>query len=78
MRLQIIYDIRKEDLIFIFQVFRDNCLHFYCYIYNVSADMSSGLLPLLVDLESLHGTSNNVLYLIHGVASSDFVNHNRL
>ena len=39
----------------------------YCYIHNVSADMSSGLhLVFLVELWSLHGTSNHVLYLIHG------------
>ena len=45
--------------------FSDYC-HLYCYIHNVSADESPGLLQLfLVELESLCGTSNVVLYLIH-------------
>ena len=47
--------------------FSDYCLRLYRYIQNVSADMSSGLLQVfLVELGSLHGTSNHVLYLIHG------------
>ena len=46
-------------------------LHLYCYIHNVSADMFSGLLrAFLVELRSLHATSNHVLYLIHAVGGS--------
>ena len=41
--------------------------YLYRYIHNVSADMSSGLLQVFVELRRLHGTSNNVLYLIHRV-----------
>ena len=50
--------------------FSDYCLHLYCYIlycyiHNVLADMSPGLRQVfLVELRSLHGTSNHVLYLI--------------
>ena len=41
-------------------------LHLYCYINNVSVDMSSGLLQVFfVELGNLHGTSNYVLNLIH-------------
>ena len=36
------------------------------YFHNVSADMSSDLLQLFVELGNLHGTSNYVLYWIHG------------
>ena len=51
--------------IFYLSRFSDYCLHLNCYIHNVSADMSSGLLQvLLVELVSLHETSNHVLYLI--------------
>ena len=39
--------------------------------------MSSGLLQVFVELGSLHGTSNYVLYWIHGVTCSDSVCHNR-
>ena len=47
-------------------VYSNNCLHLYCYIHNVSADTSFGLLKgFLVELGSLHGTSNRTLYLIH-------------
>ena len=46
--------------------FTDYYLHLYCYIHNVSADMSFGLLQVFVELGSLQGTSNHVLYLIHG------------
>ena len=60
-------------------VFSDYCLHLHGYIHNVSVDMSSGFLQeFLVELESQHWTSNHVLHLIHGVASSDSVNHNRI
>ena len=46
--------------------FSDNCLHYYAYIHNVSADMSSDLLQMLiVELESLHGNSNHLFYSIH-------------
>ena len=44
--------------------FKDDCLHLYCYIH-ISADMSSGLLQVFVELGSQHGTSNYILYLIH-------------
>ena len=52
------------------------CIYIYIYIYilflflylfyihNVSADMSSGLLQVFVELRNLHGTSNYVLYWI--------------
>ena len=40
--------------------------------------MSSGFLQVFVELGNLHGTSNYVLYWIHGVTCSDFVNHNRV
>ena len=37
--------------------FSDYGLHLYCYILNVSADMSSGPLSVfLVELGNLHGT----------------------
>ena len=51
--------------------FSNYCLHLYYYIHNVSADMSSGLLQVFVELGSLHGTSNHILFLIHGVACSN-------
>ena len=41
------------------------CLHLYYYIHDVSSDMSSGFLQVfLIELRSLHGTSNHVLYFI--------------
>ena len=43
--------------------FHLNC---YCYSHNVSADMSSDLLQVFVELRNLHGTSDYVLYWIHG------------
>ena len=46
--------------------FLDYCLHLYCYVHNVLADMSSGLLQMFVEHRNLHGTLNHVLYLIHG------------
>ena len=46
--------------------FLENCLHLYCYFHNVSVDMSSGLLQVFVELGNLHGTSNYILYWIHG------------
>ena len=36
--------------------------HLYSYFHNVSADMSSSLLQVFVELENLHGTSNYILY----------------
>ena len=39
--------------------------------------MSSGLLQVFVELGNLHGTSNYVLYWIHGVLCSDSVSYNR-
>ena len=38
--------------------FSDHCLKLYCYIHNISADISSGLLQVFVEFGSLHGTSN--------------------
>ena len=58
--------------------FSDYCLHLKSYFHNVSANMSSGFLQVFVELGNLHGTSNYVLYWIHGVASSDSVSHNRV
>ena len=41
--------------------------------------MSSGLLQVFFELTNLHGTSNYVLYWIHGgLACSDSVNYNRV
>ena len=57
------------------QEFSDYCLHLYCYFYNVSAEMSSGLLRVFFELGNLNGTSNYVLYWIHGVSCSDSVSH---
>ena len=43
------------------------CLHLYYYIHYVSTDASFDLLEVLyVKLRSLHRTSNQTLYLIHG------------
>ena len=39
---------------------------YYCLHHNVSANMSSGLLHVFIELRSLERTSNHVLYLIHG------------
>ena len=44
-------------------VFSDYCL--YLYIHTVSANMSTSLLQVFVELWSLHGTSNCVLYLFN-------------
>ena len=52
--------------------------NFAIFFHNVSADMSSGLLQVFVELGNLHGTSNYVLYWIYGVACSDSVSHNRV
>ena len=46
--------------------FLDDRRHLYCYIHNISTDISSGL-QVFIKLRSLHGTLNQVLYLIHGV-----------
>ena len=40
------------------------CFYLYCYFHNVSADISSGLLQVFVELGNLHGTSNNDLYSV--------------
>ena len=40
--------------------FLEYCLHLYGYFNNVSADMSTGLLQVFVELWNLHGTSNYV------------------
>ena len=33
-------------------------IHFYCYFHNVSADMSSDLLQVIVELGNLHSVAN--------------------
>ena len=45
-------------MIFYHLKFLDYCRYLYCYFHNVSADMSSGLHQVFVELGSLHGTSN--------------------
>ena len=40
--------------------------------------MSSGLLQVFIELGNLHGSSNYILYWIHGVTRSDSVSHNRV
>ena len=58
---------RKFIVFFYYSGFSENFLHLSGYIPNVSADVSSDLLQVvLVELRSLHGTSNHVLYFIHG------------
>ena len=52
----------KKKRIFIIKGY---CLYL-CYFHNVSANISSGLLQVFVELGNLHGTSNYVLYRIHG------------
>ena len=47
--------LRRRLLIFIFKCFSDYCLCLYCYFYYVSADMSSGLLQVFVELGKLQG-----------------------
>ena len=47
-------------MIFIIKGFSDYCLHLYCYFHNVSADMSTGLLQIFVELGNLDETSNYV------------------
>ena len=61
--------------------YSDYCLHLHCYLYNVSADVPSGLLQvflvglwnllfalgnLLVVIGSHHGTLNLTLHSVHG------------
>ena len=64
---------------FYYQGFSDYCLHLYCY-FHISADMSSSLHQVFVELGNLHRTSNYVLYWIHRgrVACSDSISHNRV
>ena len=40
----------------------DYFLHLYCYFQNVSADMTSGLFQVFVELRNLHRTWNYVFY----------------
>ena len=61
-------------MIFIFKGFRT--IVFIIIVF--SADMSSDLLQVCVELGNLHGTWNYVLYWIHGVTCSDSVSHNRV
>ena len=46
------------------------------HFHNVSGNMSSGLPQVLVKHGNLPGTSNYVIYWIHGVICSDSVSHN--
>ena len=71
-----IFVIKLDD--FYHKGFSDYSPHLYCYFHNVSADMSSGLLQVFVELGDLHWTSNYVLYWIQGVTCSDFVSYNRV
>ena len=57
-------------MIFIVQGFRT--IIFIFIAYNFTADMSFGLFQVFVELRSLQGTSNHVLYLIHGSRLSWF------
>ena len=43
-------------------MFLDYCLYFYCYINNVLASMSSGLLEVFVEVGNLHRTSKLHLF----------------
>ena len=71
------HDRHYFDIRVFYSGFSDYGLHLYCYIHKVLADIFSGLFQVfLVELGSLKGTSNLVLYLINGVASSDCINHN--
>ena len=45
----------RWHLIFYHLGFSDYCFHLYCYFYYVSADMSSGLLQVFVELGNLRG-----------------------
>ena len=54
--------IKTENLDFYHKRFSNYCLHLYCYIHNVLADMSSNILQVFVKLGNLHGTSNYALY----------------
>ena len=55
-------------LVFFFyhQGFSDYYLRLYCYFHNIFADMYPGLLQMFVEFWNLHGTSNYILYCIHG------------
>ena len=71
-----ISEMKLDD--FYHEGFSDYCLYLYCYFQNVSADMSTALLQVFVKLRNLQGTSNYVLYWIHGVPCSDSVCYNRV
>ena len=61
-------DFWDEAWFFYHLEFSNYCLNLY--IHNVSADMFSGLLQVvLVELGSLRGTSNHALWLIHRIRS---------
>ena len=79
--MQLVYSIALTDRLYLYiiQVFSDYCLHFYCYIYNISDNMYPSLLQVfLVKLGSQQRTSNHVFYLIPGVTCSDSINHNQV
>ena len=67
--------------------YSDDCPHLHCYLYNVSADVTSGLLQvffvglgnllvvignLLVVIGSHHRTLDLTLYSVHGVILFSF------
>ena len=61
-----IYVSTHSHIRFIFQRLRTLILFIFVIFKKMSAHMSSGLLQVfLVELGSLHGTLNHVLYLIH-------------
>ena len=70
--------LRRSWMIFIFKGFQTIVFIFMVYFHNVSADMSSGLHQVFVELGNQHGISNYVLYWIRRVTCSDSVNHNRV
>ena len=43
-----IFETELDD--FYYSGFSDYCLHLYCYIHNISASMSSGLLLILINI----------------------------
>ena len=56
---------QKQEKIFIIKGFWTIVFIFIVIFHNISADMSSGLFHVFVELGNLHGTSNYILYWIH-------------
>ena len=63
-------------IIFYHLRFSDSFL--YSYFHNVSANMSSDLLQVFIEIGNLHETSNYVLHWIYEVVCSDSVSYNRV